>query len=116
MTDKTVDRATVADKTPTGDASNLRQQASAWREKAVSSELTHGILRMQSALDKLPQRSLHLQWQVLINHGVFGCETTATVIEGTIEFTDPCNQNRYTGDGHAVNACYPSLAIPPYTI
>ncbi len=110
------DRLTGVDKAPVVNDSELRQQAVAWREKTVNSALAYGILSMQTALDKLPQRSLHPHWRVLINHGVFGCATATKVVESTIEFADPCNQNRYAADGRALDAGYPSLAIPPYTV
>jgi hypothetical protein len=107
---------TAADKVLTVDASQLRQQAMVWREKTVNNELANGILAMQLALDKLPQRSLQPNWRVLINHGVFGCKTSIDLSDNGIGFTDPCNQNRYTGDGRALAPGYPSLAIPPYTV
>jgi len=107
---------TVTDDAVVVDASELRQQAMVWREKTVNSELANGILAMQLALDGLPQRSLPPDWRVLINHGVFGCKTTIDLSGNRIGFTDPCNQNRYTGEGRAVAAGYPSLAIPPYTV
>lgn len=106
----------TADKVLTVEASELRRQAMVWREQTVNSELANGILAMQLVLDKLPQRSLLPDWRVLINHGVFGCKTTIDLSDNRIGFTDPCNQNRYTGDGRALAADYPSLAIPPYAV
>lgn len=99
-----------------GDATELRRQALAWREKAVNEALASGIETMQLTLDALPQRSLHPGWQVFIKQGIWGCIPKTEISNRDFRFIDPCNQNRYTADGRALDKGYPSLSIPPYVI
>lgn len=100
----------------TVDVPELRRQAMMWRETRVNKELATAIQTMQFTLDALPHRSLHPDWRILINQGVFGCKLRMEIDNDDIRFVDPCNQNLYGADGRTLARGYPDLAIPPYFI
>jgi hypothetical protein len=94
--------AQTPDRPPAPDLAALQTHVLAMRERWVDLELAQAVWQTQAHLDTTATRSLHPQWRVFIQSGVWGCVPSVVSPEASapnLRYRDPCNQQGYDAQG-----------------